>query len=240
MYILYLDESGTHSAASYFVLAGLAVPEVEIEGFTQDLDNLQQEHFPLETEPVFFHARTLRIPDTVSLPPPFDQTSQSQRREIKERVYETLRNRPAVLFGCAIEKQYAQERGQQPYEWAFEHLILRFDLFLNRINQTAAAENREEQRGIVVLAESNYENTIARLAGDMRQELRASNRYSSIVDIPFFAPARDSRMLQYADFCANAIYGCYDRGLTGDFDKIASKFARDENAVYGLRHLSND
>ena len=54
MYILYLDESGTHSEASYFVLAGLAVFEREIHWFSQDLDALQREYFPAENEPVFF------------------------------------------------------------------------------------------------------------------------------------------------------------------------------------------
>lgn len=59
MYILYRDESGTHSEASYVVLAGLAVFEREIHWFSQDLDTLQREYFPAENEPVFLHARTL-------------------------------------------------------------------------------------------------------------------------------------------------------------------------------------
>ena len=46
MYVLYLDESGTHGEASYFVLGGLAVFEREIHWFSQDLDHLQAEYFP--------------------------------------------------------------------------------------------------------------------------------------------------------------------------------------------------
>ena len=38
------------------MLAGLAVFEREIHWFTQDMEKLQQEYFPIEPEPVFFHV----------------------------------------------------------------------------------------------------------------------------------------------------------------------------------------
>ena len=240
MYILYLDESGTHSEASYFVLAGLAVFEREIHWFSQDLDALQREYFPAENEPVFFHARTLRVPDTTGLPAPLNQLNRERLREIKDKIYDILRKRGAVLFGCAVEKNYAEVRREDPYEWAFEDLISRFDLFLRRINRLAVEESREEQRGLVVLAESNYKKTISLLAQRLKQSGTRWRSIRNVTDIPLFAPARDSRMLQYADFCANAIYGRYHGGLTGDFDKIASKFDREGGAVHGLSHLSND
>ena len=56
MYVLYLDESGNHSAASYFVLAGLAIFEREMYWYAQDMDALQQRYLPEVTEPVEFHA----------------------------------------------------------------------------------------------------------------------------------------------------------------------------------------
>ncbi|MBI4298889.1 MAG: DUF3800 domain-containing protein [Chloroflexi bacterium] len=60
MYVLYLDESGTHGAdASYFVLAGIAAFEREIHWFTQDLNAIQMEYFPHEIAPLHFHAAKL-------------------------------------------------------------------------------------------------------------------------------------------------------------------------------------
>ena len=240
MYILYLDESGTHQEASYFVLAGLAVFEREIYWFSQDLDSLQKEYFPAENKPVHFHARTLRVSNTAKLPAPLNQLTKEQLREIKDKVYEILRKRGATLFGCAIEKKYAALRHEDPYEWAFEDLISRFDMFLSRINRAEKEKDKEEQRGLVVLAESNYKKTISLLAQRLQQTGTRWRSIHNVTDIPMFAPSPDSRMLQYADFCANAIYGRYETGHTLDFDKIASKFDRQDSAVHGLSHLSNE
>lgn len=240
MYILYLDESGTHSEASYFVLAGLAVFEREIHWFTQDLEKLQRDYFPRETEPVFFHARLLRVTHEESLPEPWNQLDLRQRLELKDKVFGIIRDRRAVLFGCAIEKTYADLRREDPYERAFEDLVSRFDLYLSRMNSRATEENREEQRGLLVLAQSSYEKTLSLLARRLQQSGTRWRSIHNITDIPLFAPARDSRLLQYADFCANAIYGRYHGGLTGDFDRIASKFDREGGAVHGLSHLATD
>lgn len=240
MYILYLDESGTHGEASYFVLAGLAVFEREIYWFSQDLDDLQGEYLPAETNPAFFHARTLRVPNSEDLVGPWSQPNREQRRQLKEKVYDIIRNRRAVLFGCAVDKRYAESRGEDVYERAFEDLISRFDLFLTRVNRTAAEEAKDEHRGLVVLAESNYEKTISLLARRLQRTGTRWGLLHNVTDIPYFAPARDTRMLQYADFCANAVYGRYHSKLTGDFDKIAPKFDRENGVVHGLSHLSND
>ena len=51
---------------------------------------------------------------------------------------------------------------------------------------------------------------------------------------------RDTRLLQYADFCANAIYGNYNSGLSRDFQRIAHKFDRDSGVLHGLAHLTTD
>ncbi len=242
MYVLYLDESGAHEQASYFVLAGLAVFEREIYWFTQDMEKLQREYFPNETEPVFFHVSQLRAPQGQQLPPPWNQLSRQQRLEIKDKVFEIIRDRRAVLFGCAVEKNYAILRGEDPSDRAFEELTNRFDLYLSRVNRSASQESREEQRGLVVLAgsTSNYEKTISLLARRMREIGTRWRLLRNVTDIPYFAPAKDTRMLQYADFCANAIYGRYNSKLTGDFDRIALKFDREGGVIHGLSHLTTD
>jgi len=240
LYILYLDESGTTPEASYFVLAGLAVFEREIYWFSQELDILQQQYFPGKTDPVLFHATKLRIREGDNVDPPWDTLSSAKRRELKDRIYGVLRNRRGVLFGCAIEKKLAQAREEDPYERAFEDLVSRFDLFLTRVNRQMVAEGREEQRGLIVLAESSYQKTIAILARRLREQGTRWGHLHNVSDVPLFAPAKDTRLLQYADFCANAIYGRYHAKLTGDFDCIAAKFDQEGGVMHGLSHLTTD
>ena len=240
MHVLYLDESGTHQEATYFVLGGLAVFEREIHWYGQDLDALQADYFPEETGRVFFHAARLRVRKGAAVEPPWDRLTNQQRIELKDKVYDIIRNRYGVLFGCAIEKRLAVSRNEDPYEMAFEDLVSRFDQYVSRVNRNLEQQGGEQQRGLIVLAESNYQRAI----GELGQRLRArGTRWRSlrnVADVPLFAPARDTRLLQYADFCANAIYGRYHSKLTGDFDRIALKFDREESVVHGLAHLTTD
>lgn len=240
MYILYLDESGTHGEASYFVLAGLAVFEREIYWFRQDLDRLQAEYFPKETLPIHFRASSLRVRDTEQVDKPWDGLTVEKRRELKDRVYDVIRNRRGIIFACAIEKRYSQPRRFDPYERAFEDLINRFDLFMSRVNRQAVSEGKEEQRGLIVLAESNYEKTIALLARDFQEQGTRWGQLHNVTDIPLFAPAKSTRLLQYADFCSNAIYGRYHSKLTGDFDRIAPKIDQEGATLHGLLHLTSE
>ena len=237
MYILYLDESGTHGEASYFVLGGLAVFEREIHWFSQDLDRLQNEYFP-SSPPIHFHATKLRGRDVT---PPWDQLELEKRRELKNRVYEIIRERRGVLFACAVEKEWAKRQNVEAYEHAFEQIVSRFDMFVGRTNRDAAKSGGEEQRGLLVLADSSYKKTLAVLARKLQTVgTRWGTQLGNITDVPFFASPTDTRLLQFADFCSNAVYGRYHTGLTKDFDLIAPKFDQADGIVHGLTHLTTD
>ncbi len=239
LYILYLDESGVSGPeASYFVLAGLAAFEKEIHWFSQDLDQVQAKYFPEAKGHIHFHATKLHARPSTKLDPPWNQLTTEQRHEIKVRFQEILAARRGILFGCAIERKYAELHRQDPYEIAFEDIISRFDMFLSRCNRSAQNGGIEEQRGLIVLAQSGYQKTLALLAQRIRQTGTRWGQLHNVTDVPYFAPAQDSRMLQFADFIANAIYGRYHAGITVDFDHIASKFDTENNVVHGLVHLT--
>lgn len=240
MYILYLDESGTASEASYFVLAGLAVFEREIHWFSQELDLLQKQYFPSLREPVLFHATKLRVRSGEHTDPPWDSLTKETKQELKDKIYNIIRTRKGILFGCAIEKKLSVTRGEDFYERAFEDLVSRFDLFLSRLNHQLSSEGKDEQRGLVVLAESSYEKTITLLGHRLHEQGTRWGLLHNVSDVPLFAPAKDTRLLQYADFCANAIYGRYNSKLTGDFDTIACKFDQENGVIHGLSHLTLD
>ena len=240
MYILYLDESGMHSEARYFVLAGLAVFEREIYWFAQDVDSLQRRYFPTITDPIEFHASALHSPPSHT-PEPFNQLTKEQRWELVSDIYGIIRERRGILFGIAIERVWC--RAEDPYARAFEDLTSRFDLFLKRYNTKNSVQNpqgAEEQRGLIAGAESSYRNNLEILGERFRGGSTRWGEIRAIADVPFFLPARNTRLLQLADFCANAIYSRYNDCNTRHFDKIATKFDRDEGRIYGLVHLTSD
>jgi len=222
------------------VLAGLAVFEREIHWFARELEDLQREYLPQITEPVHFHVTKLRTREGDSLEPPWDSLPRERRLELKDRVYDVIRNRRGVLFGCVIDREYTSGKGEEPYERAFEDIISRFDMFMSRLNRVAVTDGREEQRALIVLAESSAEQTIRMLARRFQQDRTRWGQLHNVTDVPFFASARDTRLLQFADFCANAIYGRYSKGLAKDFDRIAGKFDQEDGVVHGLVHLTLD
>jgi hypothetical protein len=231
MYILYLDESGAHAEAKYFVLAGLAAFEREIHWFAEDLEAIQERYFPNRSEPVHFHASALRAPDG-KVKPPFDELSSEARRQIIADILKIIQNRRGVLFAAAIEK--ARLATEDPYERAFEDLTSRFDLFLRRYN----AREKDEQRGMIVVAESSYRDRLEALGRKFRGGATRWGQIHAIADVPFFVPSENTRILQLADFCANAVYGRYNHGITRDFDVIAPRFDTDDGCIHGLVHIS--
>jgi hypothetical protein len=235
MFVLYLDESGFHTSADYFVLAGLAVFEREIHWYAEDMDALQRRYFPNSQEPVEFHASPLRVVRDEDAPPPFNRLSRAERRDLVASIYQIIRSRHGTLFGVAIEK--AWRPGADYYAWSFEDLVSRFDLFVRRYNATAG---EGEHRGIIAVAESTYRQNLEVLGERFRGGSTRWGAVRTLAEVPFFLPARNTRLLQLADFCANAIYGRYNSGFTRDFDVIAPKFDREGGRIHGLVHLTRD
>ena len=232
MHILYLDESGTHKEARCFVVAGLSLFERQTFHLAEDVNRLQTKHLPDEDSPVELHASGLRAPDE-HVRPPLDKLDRAQRRELLDGVYETLAQSGSRLFAVAIDK--AAIVGD-PYEHGFEQIVSRFDYMLSRVNR----ERDERNRGLVVLAESSYRENLEALARQVWAVGHKWGEVHNIADIPYFAPARNTRLLQLADFVVNAVYGRYEHGYTRHFDKIAPLFDQEGGRMHGLLHVTND
>jgi hypothetical protein len=112
-----------------------------------------------------------------------------------------------------------------------------------------------DRRGIVFAAaiektwcrEDPYERAFEELTNRFDLFLRRQNalqattsQVRAIADVPFFVPAANTRLLQLADFCANAVHGRYNSGHTRDFDVIAPKVDREGTRVHGMVHLSRN
>ena len=232
MYLLYLDESGTHSAARHLVVGGLALFERGAYWLKRDLDEVVQRYFPENHASVAIHASPLRVRDGEAARPPFDQLTAAQRRALLEGAYEAIGGsaHPA-LFATVVDKQDAASG--DPYEAAFEDIVSRFDRMLGRLHRGG-----DTQRGLVIVAESNYRERLETL-GD--RILRDGTRWSetrNLADVPLFTPAARTRLLQAADLVTNAVWGSYEKGLARDFQSLLPKFDREGDRLHGLTHLS--
>lgn len=87
-----------------------------------------------------------------------------------------------------------------------------------------------------MVAESQFRERIETLAIKVRREGTRWGELYNLAEVPLFTPAANSRILQVADFCANAVHGRYEGGFTRHFDKIIGKFAADDGVIHGLAH----
>jgi hypothetical protein len=233
MHILYLDESGTHSQARYFVVAGLAVFERETFFLARSLNQLQARYFPRASSTIPFHASSLKAPEN-RIPPEYVSLSTPQRWELNADIYRIIAESNARIFAVAIEKGVLENI--EPYEYGFEQIVNRFDRMLARILR----DRGEDQRGLIVVAESSYRENLELLANKIATEGHRWGLTHNLADIPYFAPAPKTRLLQLADFCANAIFARYETGHARDFDAIASKIDQDQGRLHGLVHVAKD
>lgn len=236
MYLLYLDESGTQTSARHFVLAGVAIYETGIHWVSHELDRIQFRYFPETRETVLFHATSLRSQDNARLPEPLSQLDRATRLNILDDLYEVAQSVYGTFFAVVIDKSYLSP-GEDPYERALEEMLSRFDRFLGRMYR----ERNQRDKGLLVIAESNYKERLEAVARQIALEGTRWRELHDIVDIPFFTLSRNSRMLQIADLIANTVYGRYEAGHTTQFDRILPKFDQDESRrMHGLVHLCRD
>lgn len=237
MYILYLDESGQHGG-EYFVLAGLAVFERQTHWLATELDKLQYHYLPEINTPIEFHATDIRA----GKKPPWDQLKQEERYSLINSVYNivgSLNDDNLALFSVVISRDWFSRRHSQnedEYGFAFESIIKLFDNYLafryKSFNDT--------QRGLVVIAASQYQRRLETLGKQIKLSGTRWGITYNMADIPLFTLSENSRMLQLADFCANTIWGRYEKGLAKYFDKISHKFFHKNNTnnFCGIYHYS--
>ena len=228
MHIVYADEAGTHASA-HFVLAGLAVFERQTFFLSRELDAIAERYFPGEPDSVELHSSQLTAQGR-RLKAPYDSLNFEQRLSLRDEVIRLIADSQARLFAVAIEKAAIDE---SPYERALEEIIRRFDLMLKRFFR---ADDR--QRGIVVVAESSYRENLQTLAKRIWTEGHRWGDTRNIADVPFFAHAKSSRLLQLADFAANAVYRRYEVGDARQFDVLAQRFDSEGGQLHGLVHIA--
>ncbi len=231
MYLLYLDESGNPDdpADRHFVMAGLAVFERRTYWMQREMELLKARHFPT-APPLDFHAQPIRGGKGF-----WRRVDEQTRVQVLKGVGDVICSAPqheAVLFGAVVEKTVTVH-GESAVQLALEQVCKRFDTLL------ASKQRTNPQRGLIVLAQSHYEQRAKTWVNDFRDLGTRWGVLNNLCDIPYSAPAKESRMLQLSDYVAHALYLLYERRDASLAKPIASRFHTKGGIIHGLVHMSD-
>jgi len=232
MYILYLDESGNpdNPADRHFVLGGAAIFERTTFHLHRDLDELQRKYWP-SSPPIDFHASPIRSGSGF-----WRSVPEATRANLLADLGSTIgkSNKPGlVLFAAVVEKD-SKLYGEDAIKCATEQIVKRFDTFLNR----RAHDHADPQRGLLVFAESHYHQRAKLWVRDFRSLGTQWGVVNNLADIPYFAAARESRLLQIADYVSHATFLLYERRDPSLARNIIARFDQKDGVVHGLVHVS--
>lgn len=237
MWVMYVDESGTPGdrESRYFVMAGVAVFERSMLGLSRALNTIQEKYIPDYTGLLEFHASELRSPRGGTFWR--DNVAREVREQILEEIGYAVANPSYLawvkLFGVAIEKHFLDHDGESIYERALNELCRRFDIFLSRQHQ----RTRQPHLGMLIFDESQLQTETRQLMLSYRTGQHEWVTTGRIVEVPFFADSRDTRLLQAADYVAYALYRRYEHGDISLFDRISRAFDSDNGIIHGLKHI---
>ena len=195
MYVLYVDESGSHGLFQNnkaYVLAGVAIHEADIRPLGDRLRDVVLQVAPDEAAVSHYelHAAELRHPRDGS---PWKAIDGQVRRATLERALEAIASfeehdpaRPMRAFADVLAPQ--GEHDHAAYGW----LLNRFDDWLAGMGE----------RGIVISDVSHREDDIQTWAKRWRRTASEWGTIDRLVEVPLFADSTASRLLQAADLLA--------------------------------------
>ncbi len=243
MYLLYLDESGSHQGSSALVVAGLAVHEQDAFHLQQKLDGMLRSRLPQGTNPLDFELHAAEIKSPVKSVRSKKVTSKwagiplPKRLGIMSATFGAIRDfdpkdpaRPCMLFGAVVDRVYGDRE-----ERAYEEVLHKFDEMLTR----QAAQSGTHERGIVIHDRRVIEKDVQGWAGMWRHVAGRIGKLTHLADVPLFADSRASRLIQAADFVAWGLNRYYSetrdekwiRPLWNNFDSA-------DGRMHGLIHVS--
>jgi Protein of unknown function (DUF3800) len=238
LYALYLDGSGTHGGSPVFVLAGIAVHEHDAYHLQQRFSNVLSK-LPAGKDPRDYelHAAEIKSP-TRKRGSNWQSVPWGTRLGILKSGFRALETYdcmdpkyPCAFFGAVVERSY------RDYEQrAWEELLHRFDEMLGR----EAQRTGEHQRGVVVHDRDATETRVQNWADKWRLVEGRIGVLTHMIDVPFFADSRSSRLLQAADFVAWSLWRYY--GLPSADEKwinpLWRHFDSADGTMHGLVHIT--
>ena len=254
MYLLFVDESGTHPGPHPFVLGGMAIHEDDATRLQKELDQIVIEKLgrvPPNLDEYEVHASEMRNAKKPKAGAELKNQSiwvnveRSVRLSILDAVYERISSfvptnpkLPTVLFGVAVERDFHSEWSPVERErWAYEVLLGKFDVMLKTVRTQRGLPNR----GLVihdrrVVAERDIQGWTAA----WRSTAERIGQLRNLADVPLFGDSRATRLLQVADVVSYAVFRRYNRqAINSDyFDKIWPAFHSEADVVHGAVHYT--
>jgi hypothetical protein len=251
LYLLFVDESGTHGGSHSFILGGIAVHEQDAYPLGVQLDRVVASAVPehVATEDFELHGaemRNAKSPASRGERPASLWASVPRLRRLDALLagYRALTgfaptdpSFPVALFGVVIDRRFRS--GLPPIHrerFAYEVLLTKFDVILKRTRR-----NVDSTRGLVIhdrriVAERDIQEWTRqwqRAAGTLPQ-LR------NLADVPLFADSRASRLLQAADLVSYALYRHYDPSRKGvDYvEALWPRFDSVDDVMHGCVHYT--
>lgn len=217
MYLLALDESGTHGGSPVMIVGGLAIHERDARPLQTELDAVVHRHLsPLGLDPLAheLHATDIRKPKgarpaTATRGPRqaslWKTVPLATRTAVLEDAYRTLaqyeevdNKHPWSIFACIIDARHRKFAQRERH--AYDHVLHRFDeMVAERSTSTGVP-----QHGLVIHdRRSDEERNIQDRASTWR---RTAGRLTRLADVPLFADSRATRLLQAADLVNYALW----------------------------------
>lgn len=231
MHLLYVDESGNPEGAEdrHFVLAGLSAFEQNTYFLAKDVDSIKHKYFPT-LPPLDFHVSKIRAGSGFW---------RNIDRPVREAVLTDLAHALVAsagsvrLFGTVVEKD-STVHGESAIKLAMEQVCKRFDIMLSR----RWKEDGDKQRGLLVLAESSYQTRAKVWVQGFRELGTQWGCLRNLSESPFFVPAKESRLIQLADYVAHALFLAYERNDRTLLRPIMHRFDQRTGVLHGLHHAS--
>ena len=251
MYLLFLDESGTHGASPAFVVGGIAVPEEDawhlqqkVESFLHNRLNplsLNAQDFELHANPMMNGER-----EWSAIP------SRAVRFRLLHGAYSALsyytptnENLPVVCFGAVVDKKKQPNRTERE-KLGYELVLKKFDDMLRRINRNTSMPQRglviHDQRVMNIGGRSpvTAEQQILSWTRDWREVAGRLGTLKHFADIPLFADSKSTRLIQLADLTCWAMWRQYGRAQPDQqwIKKVWGMMDSSKLSTDGMIHMS--
>lgn len=176
LYLLFLDESGTHDDSPVTIVAGIAVHEQDAWHLQRRLSRVLEQKLPRHLDPLDFelHAAEMKSPNRGRgrRPSAWDALDYPSRMAILDAAYRTLGgytpqslNNPVVLFGAVVTADYADQLPR-----AYEKALHKFDEMLTRRGHEAG---QPHERGLALHDKAIVEGDLQEWTNLWRQIARS-------------------------------------------------------------------
>lgn len=249
LYLLFVDESGTHGGSHAFVLGGMAIHEADAAQMQTELDRLVIRHLgsvPVNLEDYELHATEMRNAKKPKAGAKGTQKisvwaneDRSLRTKLLREAYELVANfqpsdasKPITFFGVVLDAGFHSSwTALQREQFAYEVLLNKFDMTMKG----------GSDKGLVIHDRRVIaERDIQTWTSEWRTAAGSIGQLKNLADVPLFADSRASRLLQVADLVAYALYRRYEPGRmdTDAFQVLWSSFDEGSRELHGCVHYT--